>query len=360
MPDSTSMSKRLMVAVSHAIERFALASGDDQPTLVIAMFQRLSYFQREVEMYRRIAERNPVTVIGLVEELPPALPPGIDHVLFDEADPLAREWSVTVLSPRSGACLVASDTETVLDDAPTLEAGRRFDGYWSFRREDAYREVLRLRGQIAQHAAPDTLRRIDEVLRAVVASPHDRGDPRMEASLRFVTEQMDDALRGAARSSRELDDVREDDRDRATGVRTPAFLHRWTAGGASGTLPMGMLAIRVPKIVDMRRSLGMRAEHAALENVGEGLRHVLTLPVDRAIRLGPGEFLLLLPARHPADLARYHHQAQDRLRHYQTRFPFVSLQSTAAAAVTRDRPLPVAEVMAAAHNSPPERLSLIG
>lgn len=360
MPESTSMSKRLLVAVSHAIERFALASGDDQPTLVIAMFQRLSYFQREVEMYRRIAEQNPVTVVGLVEDLPPALPPGIDHVLFDESDPLAREWSVTVLSPRSGACLVASDTETVFDDASTLESGRRFEGYWSFRREDAYREVLRLRRQIAGHTSGDTLRRIDEVLREVVASPHDHGDPRMEASLRFVTEQMDRALRGATRSDRELDDVRDHDRDRATGARTPAFLQRWTAGGASGTLPMGLLGLRVAGIEGMRSSLGMRAEYAALENVGEGLRQVLTLPVDRAVRLGPGEFLLLFPARRSGDLARYHHQVQEHLRRCETRYPFVALHGTAAAAITRSRPLPVDEVMSAAHGSASEALTLLG
>lgn len=360
MPESTSMSKRLLVAVSHAIERFALASGDDQPTLVIAMFQRLSYFQREADMYRRIAELNPVTVIGLVEDFPPTLPPGIDHVLFGESDPLAREWSVTVLSPRSGACLVASDTETVFDDAPTLEAGRRFEGFWSFRREDAYREVLRLRQAMSPHASDDTLQRIDEVLRAVVASPHDRADARMEASLRFVTEQMDRALRGEARNDRQLDDTRADDRDRATGIRTPAFLQRWTAGGASGTLPMGMLGLRVPEIVGMRLTLGMRAEYAALQNVGHSVRQVLLHRVDRAVRMGPGDFLLLFPARHAADLARYHEQMQDQLRRCETRYPFVSLQGTAAAAITRDRPLPVDEVMSAARYSAPEHLPILG
>ncbi|ALE83265.1 hypothetical protein XF36_08905 [Pseudonocardia sp. HH130629-09] len=359
MPERVSVSKRLLVALSHAIERFALAGADDQPTLVIAMFQRLSYFEREVEMYRRIAGQSTVTVVGLVEELPPALPPGIDHVLLDEPDPLAREWSVTVLSPRSGACLVALDTETVFEDSPTLEAGRRFEGSWSFRREDAYHEVLRLRRAMAGRTAASTLDRIDEVLRAVVASPHDGGDSRLEASMRFVTDRMERALRGEARNDRQLDDAREDDRDRATGARTPAFLHRWTAGGTSGTLPMGLLGIRVPEIETMRRSLGMRAEYAALEAIGQSLRQVLPQRADRAIRIGAADFLLLFPARHAADLARYHDQVQGHLRRCETRYPFVPLHGTAAAAVTRNRPLPVDEVMSAARYSAPQHLPIL-
>lgn len=113
--------------------------------------------------------------------------------------------------------------------------------------------------------------------------------------------------------------MRDDDRDRATGARTPAFLERWTAGGASGTLP-----------------------------------------VDRAVRLGPGDFLLLFPARHSGDLARYHHQVQEHLRRCETRYPFVALHGRAAAAITRNRPLPVHEVMSAAHCSASEALTLLG
>jgi DICT domain-containing protein len=130
-------SKRLLVEISHAIERFALAAPMDEPLIVIAMFQKLSYFEREAAIYRDIAGRRAVTVVGLAENFPPRLPPDVRHCLLDPADPLAREWSVTVLGPRGGATLIAVDQETVDVTAQTLEEGRSFRGRWSFRREHA-------------------------------------------------------------------------------------------------------------------------------------------------------------------------------------------------------------------------------
>lgn len=345
------MSKRLLVAISHAIERFALAAADDQPTLVIAMFQRLSYFQREVEMYRRIAATNAMTVVGLVEDLPPALPPGIDHVLLDESDDLAREWSVTVLSPRSGACLVATDTETVFEDARTLEAGRRFQGAWSFQREDAYREALRLRRHMDARGYTSLGRRMDEVLRAVVSASDDRSEPRTEASLRFVAREMDRAFSNAARLHNQLDAHTETmERDRHTGVGNRGFLRRWTAGSASGTLPVGVLGLRLEEAIGLRNQYGRRAELAALQTMGEQLRYSLG-KVDKAVRLGDGDFVILLPAKRIDDVLRCHQQIVGGLAGAVNQFPFVPLHVSAAAMVSRDRPLPIDAVMGAVNQA---------
>jgi DICT domain-containing protein len=59
------LSKRVLVELSHAIERFALAAEPDAPLVVIALFQKLSYFEREVAVYADIARRGTVTVVGL-------------------------------------------------------------------------------------------------------------------------------------------------------------------------------------------------------------------------------------------------------------------------------------------------------
>ena len=159
------LSKRILVELSHAIERFALAAEAGTPLVVIALFQKLSYFQRETSVYSDIAERATVTVVGLTEDFPPALPPRVRHALFDARDPMAREWSVTVLGPGGGATLVAIDLESVDGGAPTLESGRQFRGRWSFKRDDAYREVLRLRSEM--RLPPSTVADIDAVLRTV-------------------------------------------------------------------------------------------------------------------------------------------------------------------------------------------------
>ncbi|MCD2194281.1 hypothetical protein LQ327_12945 [Actinomycetospora endophytica] len=351
------MSKRLLVAISHALERFALATEDDGPTLVIAMFQRYSYFEREAETYRQIAATGATTLVGLVEDLPPTLPPGIGHVLLDEDEELAREWSVTVLSPHAGATLVATDTETVHEHAPTLEAGRMFDGRWSFRREDAYRETLRLREALDGRAAPELLERLDEVMRAVVAHPDDAGDGRTEVALRYVAGQMDRAFRRAARLHTALEAAPDgDSHDRLSGMRTQAFLQRWTAGGASGTLAIGMIGLRVHTIAGLREAHGVRAEHAALATIGEQIQQVLPSPIDRAVRLRDGDFLLLYPARHDDDLAAYHDALTRALDDCEHRYPFIPLPSSAAALVTRVRPLPVPELMNAAIHHPPHQL----
>ena len=59
--------KPLLVELSHLIEQFALAAEPGVPTVVIAMFQRLAYFSREAQVYREIAARGAVIVVGMAE-----------------------------------------------------------------------------------------------------------------------------------------------------------------------------------------------------------------------------------------------------------------------------------------------------
>jgi hypothetical protein len=85
----TRLTKSTLVTVSHAIEQAALAVAEDGPMVVIALFQRLPYFEREREVYERIAKLAAVTVIGVVADRPPELPEGPYPVLLDESEPLA-------------------------------------------------------------------------------------------------------------------------------------------------------------------------------------------------------------------------------------------------------------------------------
>jgi hypothetical protein len=193
--------KRVLVELSHAVEQFALAARPGDPLVVVALFQKAAYFGREEAVYRDIAGRGAVTVVGLAEDVAPRLPPGVRCTLFPGGDELAREWSVTVLGPRGGATLVATDLESVDPDAATLEAGRRFRAGWSFRRVDAYGEVLRLRSRLR---LPDDLREeIDGVLHAVLAQPEPTHQDWWDVPLRFL----------AGRTA-----VSVDERTRATAV----------------------------------------------------------------------------------------------------------------------------------------------
>ena len=202
-----------------------------------------------------------VTVVGLAEDFPPELPPGVRHVLLDATDPLAREWSVTVLGPKGGATLVAVDQESLDPHARTIEEGRRFRGAWSFNRSDAYAQILRLRAQL--RLARGTADRIDAVLRAVLDEPEPMRQDWWEVPLRFLGDRMDGLLRERAAAVAELEALREDEaeRDPRTGLYTAAFLERWTRGLGAGTLPIGLVLLRVFGVAELRGQYGLRAEH---------------------------------------------------------------------------------------------------
>src|SRR5689334_16051180 len=139
MPDADPragvLSKRALVTASHAVERAALAEGAGADTVVFALFQRLPYFDRERVLYAKIARRAAVTVVGMVDSGLPDLPHGVTPVLLRPDEPMAREWSVAVLSPTFGASVVAQDLDEVDPQAATVERARLFSGRWGLRRD---------------------------------------------------------------------------------------------------------------------------------------------------------------------------------------------------------------------------------
>jgi len=335
--------KKVLVEISHAIERFALTARRGDPLIVIAMFQKLSYFERETTVYEEIAGTGAVTLVGLVEDFPPQLPAGVRHTLLGAADPLAREWSVTVLGPRGGATLVATDQEVVDANSRTLEEGRQFRGHWSFRRADAYREVLRLRLRLS--LPPETVEEIDKVLRAVLDVPEPVEQEWWEVPLRFLADRMEHTEGRRAHALRALDDATDDAslRDPRTGLYTGRFLERWTAGLGAGTLPIGLLLLRVFGAAQLREQYGLRAELAALAGVTQSMQDLLS-PTDKVIRIGREDFLVVLPSWPDEDVLRLCDEVCARVTRLDQVYPFVALPVAAAATVTRERPLPVARL----------------
>ena len=357
----TVASKRTLVTLSHAIEKFALSGSADEPAVIVAMFQRLAYFEREVEMYRRIAATGAVTVVGIVEDLPPTLAPGIHHVMLSEDESLAREWSVTVLTPSAGATLVAHDSRTVVPDR-SLDNGRQFTGGWSFTREDAYTELTRLRDAMASRLlAAGALPKIDAVLRDVISSPGNTSETRPDAALRHLVEVAvrSDLHRGAYLVEREMSTLPAHELDGRTGLRSECYLRRWIAGSATGTVSIGLLALRLHGINNMQGLHGPRTRHAATQLVGGILgRHLR--PVDRAISLGGSDFLLLLPTAGENELRQLYDTISVDLDAAENRYPFVPLPRAGAATVTADRPLPLGPLVQAAGAGTPSQMSMIG
>ena len=341
------LTKSTLVTVSHAIEQAALAVAEDGPMVVIALFQRLPYFERERAVYERIAELAAVAVVGVVADRPPELPAGPFPVLLEETEALAREWTVAVLTPRFGAVLVAHDREEVDAGAATLESGRVFDGGWLFRRDDALHEVLRLRGALADRLPVAARAAIDDVVERVRHLPATPGEGRADAAVRLLAERTD-------RDRARLQELRAAvaDRPAATGaapgrrsaaLTDEAGVRRWAGADgvtASGTLPVALLGVRPAPVQALPEQTGRRT--TALRN--EGLITVLSglmRPVDRITRLDEDSFLLIMPALSYDDAVKLSYRVGADLAAAGERNPFLPATATVVVAVTRNRPLPL-------------------
>ena len=127
--------KRLLVAVSHAIEKAVVSSpigGPGPSTVVIALFQRLEFFERERVVYERLAAAGAEVVVGFVRGEEHAPPRGVHTVLIEPDEKLADEWTVVAVGPRAGAFLVATDQHAYDAREHDVEASRQFSGRWGY------------------------------------------------------------------------------------------------------------------------------------------------------------------------------------------------------------------------------------
>ena len=88
----------------------------------------------------------------------------------------------------------------------------------------------------------------------------------------------------------------------------------------------------------------MRVELATLQTVARIL-HELTTDADRVIRLDRVDFLLLLPGWQLDAVRDLSRDVAARIARMDQWYPFVALQTVAAATVTRRRPLPVGQLL---------------
>ena len=301
-------------------------------------------------MYRDIAGRGAVTVVGLAEDLPPRLPPGVQHCLLGPTDPLAREWSVTVLGPRGGATLVALDLEIIDPGAPTLEDGRSFRGRWSFHREHAYREVLRLRDRAGPAVGADGADRRGAAKRdrrTPSRTARTGGRSRCDSSPKAWTGPCASDLVAQQALAAARDDATE--RDPRTGLYTESYLARWTVG-LGGALPIGLALLRVSGLAELRERLGLRAELSVVRGVLTCVQHQLG-PGDRVVRVGPEDLLLVLPLWTADRVWQLCEQACASIPLLDQCYPFVPLPTVAVATMTRARPLPVDQLRQQAERS---------
>jgi DICT domain-containing protein/GGDEF domain-containing protein len=337
--------KKTLVSLSHAIEQAALSASGDGPVVVVALFQRLPFFDRERETYSRLAANADVVVVGFVDDFRPALSGRIHPVLLTLDEPLAREWTVVVATPQMGAYLIAYDEETVAPGERTLEAGRLFSGRWGFSRAGAHAEVRRLRAALADRLPPGALAVLDQVATSApgpVSAAEDRADPAM----RLLVTEMEQARRRGVDLRDQLDAVTlNGDRDLSSQLYTPAFLRRWVGSNrttTAGPLPLALVLMTIPELAGISR-YGTRAEREVMTAVAATLTRLLR-PMDRAVRLGEAEFLLVAPGGGESEAADLVRLVTAEIEQLGNAYPFVPMRPVSAVTVTRQRPLPLEEL----------------
>lgn len=338
------LTKSTLVTVSHAIEQAALAAAEDGPMVVIALFQRLPYFDRERAVYERIAQLAAVTVVGMVSDGLPERISGAYAVGLRDGEPLAQEWSVAVLTPRFGAVLVAHDREEVDPNAATLESGRLFDGWSRFRRDDALHEVLRLRTELGDRLPTAARAAVDDVVERVRDLPATPGEARADASARLFVERNERHRTQIGSMRRERETVRADPAE--AGLASETSVRRWSGAAgvtASGVLPVTIFAVRVEHEQATANQLGRRIEARQAEQVIAVISGLLR-PEDRATRVADDEFVLIMPAISYDDAVETAYRIGADFEAASADNAFLSATATVVMAETRRRPLPIAEV----------------
>ncbi len=349
--------KRLLVSLSHSIEKAVLAGPIEYPTIVVALFQEMRFFDREREVYERMAAAGVVVVVGFVEDAGHTPPRGVHVVALRQGESLADEWSVVAVGPRAGAFLVATDQHAFDPSERDHEASREFVGRWGYSRAQAGTELARLRFSLGD--------RLDVVLRATIddllaehmpaggdpaASAGTPGETWATTSLGHVMDGMQTARAGTRELREQLLDAQRAAAARAasttdphSGVSNPDFLNRWSHSTGANPLPIGLALFDVAELDGPAMRADDRASYFAAHQVAAALTQPLG-PVDAVVRMSAREFLVVVPGASDRHLAGLCDRIGEQLELASHGYPGISLRARVASVVTRNRPLPVGEL----------------
>ncbi|MDD2858156.1 MAG: diguanylate cyclase [Candidatus Nanopelagicales bacterium] len=291
--------KRSLLALSHAMERSVDVGREwvpaNQPSLIISLFQRRHYFDVERERYANLAIDGRTCIVAFAGAID-HLPPGVHGVCLDDTDALAREWVLIVIDGGLGTSLVARDIDDLLPGASSLEAGRLFEGRWSFSTADAIDEAQRILDVFAERLPEHVLAAANEAINAASAARVSLAERRLAAVTDVLVSSVDDAyfradrMEGEARREKELAE-----HNPLTGLANRRFLERFLTLGEHES-PMRLAALLVD--LDDLKSINDEHNHLAGDLAIQSTARVLTevtRPQDVVVRMGGDEFLILLP-----------------------------------------------------------------
>jgi len=145
--------KRLLVAVSHAIEDECSAHGSR--AVLVGSFQRESFYRDAEPRWREFA-RSAELAVALADFAAPAAPEGAPfEVPIGRDHPLANEWAIVCDAPGYSACLAGRERQ--------VTGERVFEVLWSVE-PDVVREAVRIGLDLATASFPGLAERVPERL----------------------------------------------------------------------------------------------------------------------------------------------------------------------------------------------------
>lgn len=143
--------KRLLVAVSHAIEDECSARGGG--AVLIGAFQRERFFRQAERRWRAFSRTAELTLVMGDFKKPRAVKDTPIEVPIDRSHPLSREWAIVCDGPGVSTCLAGWER-------PTGEDGERvFEILWSVE-PDAVRDAARIAIELAASQWPELRKRV--------------------------------------------------------------------------------------------------------------------------------------------------------------------------------------------------------
>lgn len=282
------LSKRTLSTVSHALEMVATALGPD--AVVVAGFERRTYFEPRLHAYQRLVERGATVAVAYVGYRD--TDGGGFQVPLEINETAADVWALVVFSPTLCGHVYATEHGTYADTALGLEPARRFVaeiGFDGERTSEVLDELRELFGDRLDAAVVDKINHV-AALRAQQVGPNPV-EVAWESAMTSMSAHVEttvDALREEALTAT---------RDQLTGLTNREGLNRWAGVAEDTTLPtppIGVLMFDLNKFKDVNDTLGHEAGDEMLRRVGDKIRESVRSG-DLAVRWGGDEFLVLCP-----------------------------------------------------------------
>ncbi len=131
--------KSSLLALARAMEDLVLASND-QP-LIIANFQQERLFRQYERRFQRIAKKTDQVYLLAVPDRDSGFAvvnSGYETIPLEANDSLVEEKYLVIIGKQYSACLIGQEklslTELREIRTPTMEQGKRFEGFWTFDR----------------------------------------------------------------------------------------------------------------------------------------------------------------------------------------------------------------------------------